>query len=284
MSRHVEHDKQCTYSRGRSDASWQKRRVSCLSTWLQLTYKTRVDGPAETPIERVLLGHAGPQHTPNVRMQRSAVVTSPLSQASLARREPASLRRHAQHNSDHTGTPGDVVVEHNESYGDSSIIALMRRAYRVHDGEPAASTTSRRYVTIPGAARHVVQQATSIASPTWMDRASQLLDAYFATEPVSFPLLDREDIQARFRAITGSNIQHQPPMVLALYYLVLTMGSIMLGRSHTLDTDTFQSAWTNELYDKGYAILGSLGSTMNVMVVQCWFTLVSIFLGATTSN
>ena len=178
-----------------------------------------------------------------------------------------------------------------EFYGSSSSVAFLRHvetlANRQASGPPSVqqerSMASRLHNTEfqPGTSQNT---PTSIKQHTGLDTGSpeicpfrvarRFLDSYFSNTHQIQPLFEEDDFLARCEDMWFNRQENQPLSFLALYYAILSMGSLVMpfGTPEIAGADRF--TWSRRLFDEALANVTKLGTTTDLEIVQCFFMLV----------
>ncbi|RVX73953.1 hypothetical protein B0A52_02843 [Exophiala mesophila] len=180
-----------------------------------------------------------------------------------------------------------------EFYGSSSSVAFLRHvetlANRQASGPPSVqqerSMASRLHNTEfqPGTSQNT---PTSIKQHTGLDTGSpeicpfrvarRFLDSYFSNTHQIQPLFEEDDFLARCEDMWFNRQENQPLSFLALYYAILSMGSLVMpfGTPEIAGADRF--TWSRRLFDEALANVTKLGTTTDLEIVQCFFMLAKV--------
>jgi hypothetical protein len=173
-----------------------------------------------------------------------------------------------------------------EFYGSSSSVAFLHHVERLSNcpttgsggGQPERSLTSVLQSTD-------FRPDTSESLPTprkadWsLERfhfrvARRFLDAYFSNIHYIQPFLEEEVFLARCEDLWFNRPGKQPLSFVALYFAVLSLGSLVARLDHPEVSGADRFTWSRKLFNEAHAIVTRLGTATDLEMVQCFYMMV----------
>ena len=100
------------------------------------------------------------------------------------------------------------------------------------------------------------------------------VQAYFGNLHAWEPVLDEEDFHNSCEDIWEGDGSHVSRSFLALYYAVMGVGSLFSENNPALQKDNNRTKWSRVMHREALGVLATLGTTTNILLVQCWHVMV----------
>lgn len=109
--------------------------------------------------------------------------------------------------------------------------------------------------------------------------ARRFIEAYFSNIHCVQPIFDEEIFLARCEDLWFDKPEKQPLVFIALYYITLSLGSLVMiwDEREIYGQDRF--AWSRKFYNEAVVIVTQLGSETDLEMVQCYYLIVSRMIG-----
>ncbi len=278
-----------------------KDSLSKLSSQLTLLYRRisqarqlrRIESPQEHVSEWPINNYetVSLNDLPTRRPRLGAVVQS-------QRQRAAASTTNENSNTSPRGTPGNTasdVMSTNphtgnlEFYGSSSSVAFIRHVETLSRSSTTGLDVRRSERSLmsllqdaefqPGKSRSMpaLQASEQNTDRFYFRFARRFLDAYFSNIHSIHPLFEEEVFLNRCEDLWFERPGKPSLSFLALYYAVLSIGSLVMAASESLETsgaDRF--AWSRTLFQEAQTIITELGTATDLEMVQCFYVMTKI--------
>ncbi|KIW42799.1 hypothetical protein, variant [Exophiala oligosperma] len=225
-------------------------------------------------------------HQPRLLQSNETWKQPPLSSMSMNSTNSVSLTPQRKA-SDVMGT--NLHTSNLEFYGSSSSVAFLRHMETLSKSQATDSVRGPSRCSLASLLQNTEfcpdmsqePQRTPEASSNF-DRfhfrvARRFLDSYFSNIHHIQPIFDEESFLSRCEDLWFNTPEKQPLSFVALYYVTLSLGSLVM----TLETPEIAGAdrftWSRRLFDTALAIVTRLGAATDIEMVQCYYMMSKIY-------
>lgn len=173
-----------------------------------------------------------------------------------------------------------------EFYGAASSVAFLRHVEDISGGdnsEHIAGSSERSLASLLHNTNFLPYSTPRTLSGTGEktgDRfcfriARRFIEAYFSNIHHIQPIMDEETFLSRCEDLWFGKADKQPMSFIALYYVILSLGSLVMTWDDSEIYGAGRFSWSRRLFDEAAAIVTQLGAETDLEMAQCYYMMVS---------